>query len=127
RAGPLGRPAEDLRRAPCVDDAPALLPLLGRPVAYFGAAAGGVEQEARERVDVGLDAGPDVHRPGARALEREHVRARDVAHVHVVARLLAVAVDGHRLAPGHPAAEHPHPPPPPLSLPPPTAPPPQPP
>ena len=49
-----------------------------------------------DRVDVGLDAGADVVDAG-RPVDRGEVRAHDVMHMHVVARLLPVAVD-HRSA-----------------------------
>src|SRR5439155_23171451 len=59
----LRPPAEDLGGAPGVDDAAALLAGLGGTVADLGAAARRLEEETRERVHVGLDAGADVEGP----------------------------------------------------------------
>src|SRR4029077_3655567 len=70
----LGPPAEDLGRAPRVDHAPPLLALLRRTVPDLRGAPARLEQVSREGVDVGLDAGPDVERPGGRRLECEEVR-----------------------------------------------------
>src|SRR5213593_234114 len=101
----LRPPAEDLAGAPAIDHAPALLALLCRSVTDLGAAARGLEEEARERVHVGLDAGADVEGSGRGRLEREEVGARHVADVDVVAGLLAVAVHRDRLGAEHPARE----------------------
>src|SRR5207247_11204037 len=101
----LRPPAEDLGGAPGVDDAAPLLALLCRPGTNLGTAARRLEEEARERAHVGLDAGADVEGPGRGGLEREEVGARHVADVDVVARLLAVAVHRDRLGAEHPARE----------------------
>src|SRR5437879_1361382 len=105
REGHLRPPAEDVGGAPGVDDAAALLAGLRGSVTDLGAAARRLEEEARERVHVGLDAGADVEGPGRGGLEREEVGARHVADVHVVARLLAVTVHRDRFGAEHPPRE----------------------
>src|SRR5262249_58650727 len=75
----LGPPAELFARPPGIDDAAPLLARLGRAVADLGPTPRRVEQQPRQRVDVGLDAGADVHRTPDVPLEGEQGRPRHVA------------------------------------------------
>src|SRR5260370_9629406 len=65
--------------------------------------------EDRELAEKGVgrhrDAGADVEGASVASLERGEVGRRDVADMEHVARLVAVAVDGQRLAFEHPAGE----------------------
>src|SRR5437660_4211858 len=81
-----------------VDDAAALLAGLGWPVRRLDLVAGDRDQPLRERDDVGLAARADVDRADERAVERLQIGAHQILDVHVIAGLLAVAVDARRLA-----------------------------
>src|SRR5204862_4770867 len=80
----LRPPAEDLGGAPGVDDAAALLAGLGGAVADLGAAARRLEEEARERVHVGLDPGADVEGPGRGVLKRVEFGAPHFVYLPLV-------------------------------------------
>jgi hypothetical protein len=92
-----GRGGRPLEKPPGSVPAERAAPLLPRPAGPCSARpldAGGPRQHAIDLVHRRLPAGADVDRAGGRhAGQRPHHRVGHVAHVDVVARLLAVSVD----------------------------------
>src|SRR5438094_199296 len=78
--GDLGPPAEPFVRPPGIDDAAPLLARLGGAVTDLGPTPRRLEQQPGQRVDVGLDAGADVHGARDLPLDGQQVRPRHVPH-----------------------------------------------
>src|SRR5271163_986871 len=99
-------PAEFLLGARRRDNRALLLARTPCRVLGLGREIGDARERGIQLVDVGLEAGADVHRDSrrARASRGDH-RPHHVADINVVARLRAVAVNRHRFAVENSSAE----------------------